>query len=278
MGTVGGNMWRKILGFLCFLSALPVSVLAQKIWIPIQDGRLVAPSALCNALWVGLFFCVGMVLVGRSHRARLPLMELGLITAASIWVAVALDLTLTRGEDASQLGGAAPGVSIVLAGLLLGCCILEGWDFLRKKGTQKGSIAGAGLLAGLVVLAAAFDLLGYTVKVSREWFVTVGAYRAAMLAKPLLTFGGAALAAAVLLPRRAVPRPLAILALCVTLFPYVILLARLNEALPALLRPLDSIGFGPTAAVYGLFLGLAVTGFIPRGRPHPAEPSAAAPK
>lgn len=263
---------RKWIGFVLFLAALAATVFAQKAWEPLTDGL---PVYRLHPLTVGVLVAVSVLFFGQLRPRWGDLCVLAPPAALAVIVTVARTLLLEQSAGVQVLVGNPPGISIVLTGLLIGACCLVGRTWLRLGFGGRVSALRALQLCLVVVLAAVLDAL-LLARLQLWWRTdSMGIDWHMRIVLPLFSFAAGAAVLLLLVQVEKIPLAMAAAGLVIAVFPYVVLLTGLTRASVPGLNLFTMLNFGPTAAVYGLFLGFALGCAIRLGQRRPAVSSAA---
>ncbi len=243
--------WRQVrvwLGFAALVAGLWVAVLAQPAWGEDAFGNLT--SRIPPVTLAAVFALGGLLLLHLRPRWR----DWRVLTPALV-VCAGCNVVLTCWMDWFPRPG---GLSVALLGLLAAALVLALAHPALPRPDGRTVLLRALLLVGVVVLAAVLDRWVLPYHPSRRSIGPLWGYIAALISLWLLA---TLLAAALwrMLDDGAVPLPMAVVSLVLFLLPWALLLPVANH-LRLLLRLglVTDVSFGPTAALFGLFLGLAM--------------------
>ncbi len=248
------NRVRVWLGFAVLVAGLWVAVLAQGVWGMDDIGRGISripPVTLAAVFAVGGLLLLHLRPRWRDWRVVLP----------ALVVCAGCNVVLTFWMDWLPRPG---GLSVALLGLLTAALVLALVRPAQPRVDGRKVLLRALLLVGVVVLAAVLDRWVLPNHPIRGSIGPLWGYRVALISLWLLT---TLLAAALwrLFDGGAVSLPMAAASLALFLLPWALLLpaAKPLRLLPWLqhslrLNLVTDLSFGPTSALFGLFLGLAV--------------------
>lgn len=250
---------RKWIGFVLCIVTVVAAVFSQKIWGQKgQDELVYRVHPLIFCVFVGLaFFIFGQLrTMWRDSRV------MGSVAAFSVLITAALVILEERATDAPIFVGVPPGLSIITTGLLMGDFVLTISSKEKNKCVKRGIAIRIIVLSCVALLAAVLDCFVFSYTPMRSQFSSVTTYRIALFSLPLLAYAVEAAVLLLLVDFREIPFSMSLISLVVATYPYVILLTGFYQKMPFVLKNVANIFFDPSAAVYGVLLGLALGGIV----------------